>query len=250
MELYDLEAAEELAPLGSSFDGGRGLFTALTVLKYLATIASVSLLYPAVVFFFDRWEVSQTRIDGERLVFDGRLVQAYFIYFSGMLFIAFFAALLRRYASGIEAFLGRYAGTILNGINAGLGAILINGRLQKWKARHTKASGRDGRSRLKKNVFNVAALTLATWALGIITLGLSYPLIYAIKETYFTEVSDVSGRNLAFYGGVKDAYKGWIFSVIFIVLTLGLYLLVLEYGLNKWRAQNTHYEVGEVSGKA
>jgi uncharacterized membrane protein YjgN (DUF898 family) len=239
----DLEAAEEFSPLKSGFDGNRGIFILYSAAKFLTTILSATLLYPLVTFLFDRWETLNRRVDGKPLTFDGKIYQAYGIYFSGLIFIAL-VGLVINYASklSLNPFIAKYLPVILNALNAGLGTIFIESRMQKWKARHTFIEGEGGRSALKKNILWVGGISILTSLLSILSVGIVYPLSFAMQAAYYTEVTDISDKNLMFTGKIKDAYSGYFISILLCIVTLGVYIFAVNYSLTKWQYENCRFE--------
>lgn len=61
----------------SEFDGNILEYIGYSLLIYISTFVSFGILYPFIYILFKRWEVSHTIIEGNRLVFEGKISDYY-----------------------------------------------------------------------------------------------------------------------------------------------------------------------------
>ena len=61
----------------SEFDGNILEYIGYILLMYISTFVSFGILYPFTYILFKRWEVSHTIIEGNRLVFEGKISDYY-----------------------------------------------------------------------------------------------------------------------------------------------------------------------------
>lgn len=61
----------------SEFDGNFLEYIGYYLLMYISTFVSFGILYPFTYILFKRWEVSHTIIEGNRLVFEGKISDYY-----------------------------------------------------------------------------------------------------------------------------------------------------------------------------
>ena len=61
----------------SEFDGNILEYIGYSLLIYISTFVSFGILYPFTYILFKRWEVSHTIIEGNRLVFEGKISDYY-----------------------------------------------------------------------------------------------------------------------------------------------------------------------------
>ena len=69
-------------------------YFALSVGFFLVTVVSAGLLYPVSYYFMAKTRINDTRIDGRKLVFDGKISSAFLIYYTGLVAIATIVAAL------------------------------------------------------------------------------------------------------------------------------------------------------------
>lgn len=82
--------------------------------------------------------------------------------------------------------------------------------------------------------------------LGIFTLGLAYPWIICMKYESTCKHTVICGKRLKFIGNPKELIGHWIFWWILIVITFGLYGLVVKIRFQQWTSANTIFEDVEI----
>ncbi|MGL5085637.1 MAG: hypothetical protein ACRC68_07980 [Clostridium sp.] len=78
--------------------------------------------------------------------------------------------------------------------------------------------------------------------LGIITLGFAYPWILCMKYESKYKHTVVCGKRLKFIGKPKELINHWILWWVLILITFGLYGLVVKIRFEQWACANTIFE--------
>lgn len=230
----------------SRFVGKPTNYYLMNLFMILASLMSVSLLYPLVFFIFERWKTENSYIDGKKLSFVGKLYQAYLIYCFGV-----FCTALTLFLINLILFYLPFDLPILNGALSGLGAgintFFVTNRLRRWKKKNTHYDGfLPGNSYMKTNLLKCVIMNIGSYLLGFITLGLGYPLVFKRKEAYYTDLSVVDGDDIELRGNAAKLYGKWLLGILLCIVTLGFFIPLINYFLYKWTAENTHVKlVGE-----
>ena len=82
--------------------------------------------------------------------------------------------------------------------------------------------------------------------LGIITLGLAYPWILCMKQEARCKHTIICGKRLKFIGDPKELIGHWLVWWLVIIITFGLYGLVVKIKFQQWVAANTVFEDTEL----
>ena len=93
-----------------------------------------------------------------------------------------------------------------------------------------------------KKVSEYILLHIKMLLLGIVTLGLAYPWIICIKQKATCKHTVICGKRLKFIGDPKELINHWILWWILIVITFGLYSLVVKIRFERWITANTIFE--------
>ncbi|MGL4338325.1 MAG: hypothetical protein ACRCST_15690 [Turicibacter sp.] len=78
--------------------------------------------------------------------------------------------------------------------------------------------------------------------LFVITLGLAYPWILCMKYEAKNKHTVVCGKRLKFIGNPNELIKHWFFWWFLIVITFGIYGLVVKVRFEQWVSANTIFE--------
>ena len=101
-------------------------YFALSVGFFLVTLASATLLYPLSYYFMAKTRIENTRIDGRKLVFDGKISSAFLIYYTGLAAIAAIVAALNLVIGVLPLDLRTYAlNYAVSGVTAAIAAFFI-----------------------------------------------------------------------------------------------------------------------------
>ncbi len=242
MEEITLSAEIEELNLESRFEGSMALHFLYQILKAAATLASASVLYPLSVFLYERYMCGNSYIEGRQLKFVGKLTKVYFIYLTGMFFTAaclfVFNFIINRIAKNFDSKIIEW-GT--NAFIAGINTLFITARVRKWKKANTVYQDSDNleNSYLEGNFIKIAAITALSAVLGAVTFGLGLPWIQKLRAQYFVNHTTVCKEKLHFVGKTVDLYKKLPLWILLLLLTLGGFLLYINYFFDVWTAKNT-----------
>lgn len=93
---------------------------------------------------------------------------------------------------------------------------------------------------------NVLSHHIKCILLGVITLGLAYPWIICMKYESKYKHTVICGKRLKFIGNAKELLSHWVLWWILIVVTLGLYWLVVKIRFEQWACANIIFEDVEI----
>ena len=245
-----LEDAIPVMPGESKYDCPAVKGYLLNLFTFVGTVFSLSLLYPVVYYFSERWKLSATYIDGKRLTFEGKLWHCYGIYLSGLVFAALSATVITFLASLVGKYLPQFPSEWVSlGASAATTAVnayFLTKRLLRWKKKHTHfADETHGESGLRHNLFRCALVSVLNTVLSVLTLGIVYPLTYRLKYGYYTNSSIIDGKKLVFRGKLSALYGRWVLWILLTIATLGLYLPLIAHNLQSWATANTFIDEEE-----
>ncbi|MPQ44872.1 hypothetical protein [Clostridium tarantellae] len=83
---------------------------------------------------------------------------------------------------------------------------------------------------------------LKTLSLGIVTLGLAYPWILCMEQEAKCEHTVICGKRLKFIGDPKELIGHWILWWFLIIITFGVFSLVVGIRFQQWVTANTVFE--------
>ncbi len=227
---------------GSGLDLPFFKYYAISVGFFFVTILSATLLYPISHYYMTKTRIDNTRIDGRKLVFDGKISTAFYIYYTGLVATAVAVAALNLIIEVLPLELKTYAlNYALSGVTAAIAAFFIGTRLRRWEKKNTHYVGAaKGQSGMKGNLVKCAVKSAVSSLLGLVTVGIAYPLVFKVKQKYYVEASRVDGEKLSLDGNVVSVYGKWFLGILLTVITLGVALPLPLYYLAKWEAENTH----------
>lgn len=227
---------------GSKLDMSLPRFYLLTAGLLLVTVLSATFLYPLAYYFNAKIRIENSAIDGETLKFDGKAGFAYVIYVTGFIAAAFVVALINFIIGVLPVELKtRILNYTASGLTAAVSAVFINARLRRWEKENTHFTDSvEGFSGMKADIFKSALKSAVTAVLGLVTLGIAYPLVYKVRQSYYIGVSFVDGKKLILEGKLLPLYGKWLFYLFLTVITFGLGFPLLFWTLRKWEAEGTH----------
>lgn len=227
---------------GSKLDMSLPRFYLLTAGLVLVTVLSATVLYPLAYYFNAKIRIENSAIDGETLRFDGKAGFAYVIYVTGFIAAAFVVALINFIIGVLPVELKtRILNYTASGLTAAVSAVFINARLRRWEKENTHFTDSvEGFSGMKADIFKSALKSAVTAVLGLVTLGIAYPLVYKVRQSYYIGVSFVDGKKLILEGKLLPLYGKWLFYLFLTVITFGLGFPLLFWTLRKWEAEGTH----------
>ncbi len=224
----------------SKFVGKKSQYYFKNLFFILTSLISVSLLYPVAFFNFERWKTDNSFIDGKKLKFTGRLLDAYLIYISGLICTAGCLFLINLVLYFIPYDLNFLNGA-LSSVATAINAFFITNRLRRWKKENVHYDGfLPGDSFMQTNLLKCVMMNIGSYLIGIFTLGFGYPLIFKRKEAYYTDLSVVDGNDIELRGSTSKLYGKWLLGIFLCIVTLGFFIPMVNYFLYKWTAENTH----------
>ena len=72
-------------------------------------------------------------------------------------------------------------------------------------------------------------------------MGLAYPLALCLFHRWKAKHTYIQGKQLVFTGGGFSLIGFWIKSVLFVIITFGIYIFWLIPKLNQWVVEHTDF---------
>ncbi len=218
-----------------------GHYLLFEILTFLISVFSLSLLTPLVLYYRYKKETEATIIDGQKLIFKGRLIEAYKRYFLWLI-ITIIIILIYQYISAL--LINNYArylslelySLLTSSIITFLSSVFIKSSFRRWKYKSIRIDNEE--SYYKGNMLLVVVTSAIRKILNIISIGIFYPLIKEISYKYEIRGVVISSRKLVCKRISKELYKTWFINLLWLLLSLGLYLPYLSYQLNKILVSN------------
>ena len=217
---------------------------------FLAVIFSLTLLFPWAFMKYHGWLVSNTKLNGKKLVFDGRTKHLYLIYITGIIFgaIAFSAftfitalisVLLEKngYETNLfESLVFKTFGPIFTLFFS----IFVTSRFYKYRSIHTHyESYKDTKSGIRLELYKVILSSIIFKIIILSTSFIGYPFALNIRERFLQSRRYVDGDNLKFKGSIARICLIWYLGLLLSGITLLLYVPFLFFKLNKYIITNT-----------
>lgn len=222
----------------SKFSASLGAYYGFEVVQFLASIFSLTLLMPYVVFAFEKWRVESSEISGHNLHFLGKLWQAYAIYGAWLVVFGTIASLSNYLLYYFGLLLTKeVAFWLVNAILVYLSSLLLEDRYRTWVRRHLSFDGTIAPTYLKEENRRIRIVLLKAWAISFFTFHLLAPYAHEMKMKCFASLTKVNSLTLKFTNTSKQMFKFFLPGVLLTIVTLGLYLPVLHYKIYNWRIQ-------------
>lgn len=211
------------------------------------TFFSGFLLYPIAYYLMAKRTVEGTEIDGRRLKFTGKAIEAIRVFYLGLLLTGAIIGLLQLIAALLQ---GRIRVSTVNKVlstaTAAIYMFLVTNRLRKWKFEHTHfAEGNERQSYLSFGLLKTVLLSVSTKLIGMLSLGVAYVAVHKRKEQALNNRRVIDGERVIFAGTTAGLYALFWKDLALTIVTLGFYLPAFLYDLNLWTIRSSHIKKGE-----
>ncbi len=211
-------------------------FLLFEMLSIIISVLSLGLLTPLVLYYRYKKETESTIISGKKLVFKGKLIDAYKRYFLWMiitsLIIISYQYIISLLVNNLKKTLPPAIDTIITStVITFLSSVFIKSSFRRWKYKSIIIDNQE--SYYKGNMILVIITSIIRKVLNIISIGIFYPLIKEISYKYEIRGVIISLRKLTCKTISKELYKTWFINLLWLILTLGLYFPYMIYRLNK-----------------
>lgn len=217
---------------------------------FLIIFFSLTLAFPWAFMRYHSWLIKNTKLNGKKLVFDGKTKHLYLIYLSGVLFAvitflaftfitALIAVLLERNgykADWFRSMVFKFYGTIPTLFFA----IFITSRFYKYRNNHTHYDGYSNtKSGIKLQLYKIILSSIIFKVIILATSFIGYPFALNIRERFLQSRRYIDGDDLKFKGSIGKICLIWYLGLVLTILTLFLYLPYLFFLLNRYIITNT-----------
>lgn len=202
------------------------------MLSFIVSLLSLSLLSPLIFYYRYKKEAEATIINGKQLKFIGKIYEAYIRY---ILWVTITAIIIVSY---------QYISTLIienlhqplpspiyylvtSTVITFLSGVFIKSSFRRWKYKSTIID--NEKSFYKGSMLWVIISSTLRKILNIISIGLFYPLIKEISYQYEIRGVVISSRKLLSRNISKELYKTWFKNLLWLILSLGIYLPYLSY---------------------
>ena len=111
---------------------------------------------------------------------------------------------------------------------------------RKWKYRSMYFLNEQGKSSYKGNLFHLVFYQAIIQVLNIISLGLFYWPIQALRFKYEYEHVMISSYTFEIHFQVKESLVRWLKNLFFLFITFGFYAIIMKYESMKHNIENLH----------
>lgn len=211
-------------------------FLLFEMLSIIISVLSLGLLTPLVLYYRYKKETESTIISGKRLIFKGKLIDAYKRYILWMIITFIIIVSYQYFISLIIDNFNRSLPPVINTIITStvitfLSSVFIKSSFRRWKYKSIIIDNQE--SYYKGNMLLVIVTSMIRKLLNIISICIFYPLIKEISYKYEIRGVIVSSRKLTCKAISKELYKTWFINLLWLILSLGLYFPYMIYRLNK-----------------
>lgn len=99
-----------------------------------------------------------------------------------------------------------------------------------------------GNSEFNGGLLGLIGISILTFLLCLITLGLGTPWAVCMKERWYAKHTIIDGHQLVFEGTGGGLFGQYIKWFLLTLITLGIYSLWLSIKMKKWVISHTHTE--------
>lgn len=215
----------------------------LTVRCVIFSVLSLGILIPYEYYIFTKTVTEHTLIDGQSLVFKGKVRSVYIIMVTAvcaMILVSSIMPVIRRQLTewtGVKAY-----EVILALINTIVIALLLNARLAHWKQGCIHFTNEDGDSRLRPNLIRCAEIGIICFLIKYVTAFIGYPFSHYLQVDYMVNRKQIDSERLLFTGKRKDLIILYFKHIFIVILTLGIYYPIWSLRLYSWEAESTHLD--------
>ena len=216
----------------------------------LIVIISLTLAFPWAFMRYHSWLIKNTKINGKKLVFDGKTKHLYLIYLTGIIF-GVLTTLVFSFVATLIMFIMREKGIdtskafalylkIWGTFPTGLFTLFITTRFYKYRCKHTHYENYENtKSGLKLQLYKVLLSSILFKIIMVLTTFLGYPFALNIRERFYQSRRFLDLVDLKFKGSVLKICLIWYLGFVLSCLTLGLFLPYLYFSINKYIITNT-----------
>jgi len=198
----------------SEFKGGLlDLFT-INIVFYLITLFTIGLGYPFAYCMREKWLADRSYINGRQLKFIGTVS---------------------------DIFIKLIKWSLLSIITLGIYSFWLSLNKYKWKIENTVYADCDKSapgSCFDGDVLNFTIVTIVSFLITLLTLGIGYPYAIVYKKRWFEYHTIINGRRLKFTGTGSELIGKYLLWLVLSVVTLGIYSLWLRMNITKWNAKH------------
>ena len=229
----------------------KGTTAYIKTLKYfLVIIFTLTFAFPWAFMKYHSWLISNTKLNGKKLVLDGKTKHLYIIYFTGILFAvitflaftfitALIAVLLERNGfdnKWFKSIVFKFFGTIPTLFFA----IFITSRFYKYRNIHTHYEGYiNTKSGIKLQLYKIIISSILFKVILVLTSFIGYPFALNIRERFLMSRRYIDGDDLKFKGNIGKICLIWYLGLVLSVITIFLYVPYLFFKLNRYIITNT-----------
>lgn len=225
----------------SGFDGRLSAYYIFELLLFFVSLATAFIFMPVVFYFFEKYRIEHSQIDGVNLKFNGKLYEAYFIFVIYLGVYSAFAALSNYILYIFGLFLSSQVTVwAVNGIILLINLFYLRTQLRNWSSVNIAFENTIAPSYIKPMFLEFLRSEILAMGVNIVTLKLASPLAHEIRMKMFAQRQILSGNNLKFLGSRKQLYKRWWACVALNIITLGFFIPVSNYNVYKWRMEGLH----------
>jgi uncharacterized membrane protein YjgN (DUF898 family) len=217
---------------------------------FLIIFFTATLAFPWAFMRYHGWLTRNTKINGKKIVFNGRTKHLYLIYFTGILYavITFFAytfitalisVLLERNGYKTDFYKSMIFKTF-SALPMLFFILFITSRFYKYRANHTHFVDEETKeSGTKLNIPKILIASIIFKILTVISFVLCYPFAMNIRERFLVSRRYIDGEFLRFKGSIGRICLIWYLGILLSIITLGFYIPYLFFKINKHILTNT-----------
>jgi len=218
----------------------------------LLTIISVGALLPYAYYLYSKEKYQIAYIDNKRLVFNGKVVDAYITFIGGYVFFAISITALNIISTNllplivienerIKTLVDTLITTLINTLPTIFFSTFILARLSKWQQKNLHLiSSVEEKSYYEFHIVKSIILAILRKLLKYISFGLGNPAEIKLKEYFLINRYFCSEKRLKFDGSMLSSYKWFLWRFYLVFITFGFYLPIYVYKYNNWVIMNTH----------
>lgn len=96
-------------------------------------------------------------------------------------------------------------------------------------------------SKFTGGLLGLIGISILSWLLVIITLGIGVPWAVCLKEDWYVKHTIIDGKQLKFDGNGGQLFGNYIKWFLLTIITLGIYSFWLGINMKKWVVKHTHF---------
>lgn len=225
----------------SSFQASLSAYYIFELLLFFVSLATAFVFMPIIFYFFEKYRIENSQIDGVKLKFNGKLYEIYFIFVVYLGVYSAFAALSNYILYLLGLFLSSQVTVwAVNGIVLLINLFYLRTQLRNWSCENIALEDTIAPSYIRSMFLDFLRSEILAIGVDVVTLKLASPLSHEIRMKMFARRQILSGNELEFLGSRKQLYKRWWACVALSIITLGFFIPVSNYNVYKWRIEGLH----------